>query len=78
MKPMASGKSTKKGGTQHRDNTAKDLPPDLYEMYKSDSEESYGEHKLRVQWIHRYWVEQWFLYNFVTPKYANKNTVRPP
>ena len=36
LKPMASGKSARKGGGQCRDNTTKDLPPDLYELYKSD------------------------------------------
>jgi hypothetical protein len=61
VKPMASSKSTKKVGRQHRDNTTKDLPPDLYELYKSDPEESYGECKSRVQWIRRYRAEQWFL-----------------
>ena len=32
---MASKKSARKGGRQRRGNTAKDLPPDLYELYKS-------------------------------------------
>ena len=31
VKPIASGKSAKKGGRQRHDNTAKDLPLDLYE-----------------------------------------------
>jgi hypothetical protein len=75
---MASGKSAKKGGRQRHDNTALDLPPDLYEMYKSDPDETYGERKSRVQWICRYWTEQWFLYHFLTPEYADKNAVRPP
>ena len=77
VKPMTSGKSVKKGGRQRCGNTAKDLPPDLYELYKSDPEESYGECKSRVQWIHRYWAEQWFLYHFVTPEYTDKNVARP-
>ena len=38
---MATEKSTMKGGSQHRGNTALDLPPNLYELYKSDPEESY-------------------------------------
>ena len=54
VKPMSSGKSTKKGGRQHHENTALDLPTDLYEMYKSDPEETYRECKSRVQWIRRY------------------------
>jgi hypothetical protein len=47
-------------------------------MYKSDPDEIYGESKSRVQWIHRYWAEEWFRYHFVTPEYADKNAVRPP
>ena len=39
LKFMAIEKSTRKGGRQRRGNTAKDLPPDLYELYKSDPEE---------------------------------------
>ena len=35
---MATEKSVRKGGRQRRENTAKDLPPDLYELYKSDLE----------------------------------------
>jgi hypothetical protein len=57
---------------------ALDLPPDLYEMYKSDPEETYGKRKSRVQWIQRYWAEEWFYYHFVTPEYSAKNVVRPP
>ena len=45
---MATEKSTRKGGRQHRGNTSKDLPPDLYEMYKTDLEETYGECKTRI------------------------------
>src|SRR3990170_8984464 len=78
LNPMAGGKSAKKGGRQRRDNTALDLPPDLFEQYKSDPEETYGERKSRVQWIHRQWAEEWFQYHFVTPEYGEKNAVRPP
>ena len=42
---MATEKSVRKGGRQRHGNTAKDLPPDLYELYKSDPEETYGECK---------------------------------
>ena len=48
---MATEKSVRKGGRQHCENTAKDLPPDLYELYKSDPEETYVERKNRMQWI---------------------------
>jgi hypothetical protein len=75
---MATSKSAKKGGRQRRDNTAFDLPPDLYEQYKFDPDESYTQQKSRVQWIHRHWAEEWFKYHFVTPEYAKKNAVRPP
>ena len=39
---MAIEKSVRKGGRQRRGNTALDLPPDLYEMYKTDPEENYN------------------------------------
>ena len=42
---MATEKSARKGGRQHRGDTAKDLPPDLFEMYKTDPKESYGQRK---------------------------------
>ena len=54
---MATDKLARKGGRQHRGNTSKDLPPDLYELYKTDIEETYGERKTRIQWIRRYWAE---------------------
>jgi hypothetical protein len=75
---MASSKSAKKGGRQRRDNTAMDLPPDLYELYKSNPDETYTQRKSRVQWIRRHWAEEWFQYHFVTPQYAKKNAVGPP
>ena len=55
-----------------------DLPEDLYELYKTDPEESYGQRKTRIQWIRRYWVEQWFKYRFVTKEYAEKNALSRP
>ena len=78
LKFMASEKSARKGGRQHRGNTAKDLPPDLYELYKSDPEETYGERKSRIQWIGRHWVDEWFKYRFVTDEYAEKNAIKGP
>ena len=51
---MATRKSARKGDRQHRGNTSKDLPPDLFELYKSDPEETYGERKTPIQWIRRY------------------------
>ena len=75
---MATEKSARKGVRQRRGNTSKDLPPDLYELYKTDTEETYGERKTRIQWIRRYWAEQWFLYRFVTAEYAEKNAIKQP
>ena len=40
---MAPEKSARKGGLQHRGNTSRDLPPDLYELYKTDPEEDYNQ-----------------------------------
>ena len=54
---MATEKSAQKGGRQHRGNTTLDLPADLYELYKSDPEESYTQRKNRIQWVRRYWAE---------------------
>ena len=59
---MATEKSARKGGRQHRGNTSKDLPPDLRELYKTDPEETYTGRKNRIQWIQRYWAEEWFKY----------------
>ena len=75
---MATEKSARKGERQHRGNTSKDLPHDLYEMYKTDPEETYGERKAQIQWIRRYWVEEWFKYWFVTAEYAEKNAIKQP
>ena len=75
---MALENSARKGGRQHRGNTALDLPEELYELHESDPEESYTQHKNRIQWIQRYWAEQWFKYMFVTPEYAEKNAIKRP
>ena len=42
LKFMAAEKSARKDGRQRKGNIALDLPPDLYELYKTDPEESYG------------------------------------
>ena len=75
---MAKEKSARKGGRQRRGGTSMDLPEDLYEIYKTDPEESYGQRKTRIQWIRRYWAEQWFKYRFVTREYAEKNALSHP
>ena len=78
LKFMAIEKSARKGGRQRRGGTSIDLPEDLYELYKTDPEESYGQRKTRIQWIRRYWAEQWFKYRFVTQEYAEKNAIKRP
>ena len=75
---MAADKSARKGGRQCRGGTSMDLPEDLYELYKTDPEENYGQRKTRIQWIRRYWAEQWFEYRFVTKEYAEKNAIKRP
>ena len=47
-------------------------------MYKTDPEEDYSQRKTRIQWIRRYWAEQWFKYKFVTQEYAEKNAIKSP
>ena len=78
LKFMASEAAARKGGRQRREGTSKDPPEDLAEMYKTDPEESYGQRKTRIQWIRRYWAEQWFKYHFVTEEYAEKSAIRRP
>ena len=75
---MATDKSARKGGRPRRGGTLRDLPPDLYELYKTDPEEDYNQRKTRIQWIRRYWAEQWFKYRFVTKEYAEKNAIKRP
>ena len=41
----------RKGRRQRRPDTAKDLPEDLYELYKSDPDETYTQRKSQTQWI---------------------------
>ena len=75
---METEKLVRKGGRQHRENTAKELPLDLYELYMSDPEETYGERKNRIQWIQRHWAVEWFKYKFFTDEYAEKNAIKGP
>ena len=42
LKFMASETAARKGGRQRCGNTSRDLPPDLYELYKTDPEEDYN------------------------------------
>ena len=75
---MASEKLARKGGRKHRGETSRDLPDDLSELYKTDPEEDYNQRKTWIQWIQRYWAEQWFKYKFVTQEYAKKNAIKSP
>ena len=75
---MASEAAARKGGRQHRGGTSKDLPDDLAELYKTDPEEDYNQRKTWIQWIRRYWVEQWYKYKFVTQEYAEKYAIKSP
>ena len=70
LKFMAAEKSARKGGRQRREGTSKDLP--------DDSAENYHQRKTRIQWIRRYWAEEWFKYKFVTKEYAEKNAIKRP
>ena len=78
LKFMAAEKSARKGGRKHHGETSRDLPDDLSELYKIDPEEDYNQRKTRIQWIRRYWAEQWFKYKFVTQEYAEKNAIKSP
>jgi hypothetical protein len=51
LNQIAEDNASKKGGRQRCANTALDLPPELYEKYKSDPEEMYTQRKSRIQWI---------------------------
>ena len=78
LKFMAAEKSVRKGGRQQRGGTSTYLPNDLAELYKTDPEEDYNQRKTQIQWIRRYWAEQWFKYKFVTQEYAEKNAIKSP
>ena len=75
---MAAEKSARKGGRQRRGGTSKDLLDDLAEIYKIDPKENYNQRKTRIQWIRRYWAEQWYKYKFVAQEYAEKYAIKSP
>ena len=78
LKFRAAEKSARKGGRQRREGTSKDLPDDLAELYKTNPEENYHQRKTLIQWIPRYWAEEWFNYKFVMKEYAEKNAIKAP
>ena len=78
LKFMAAEKSARKGGRKHRCETSRDLPDEDYNQCKTDSEEDYNQCKTQIQWIRRYWAEQWLKYRFVTKEYAEKNAIKRP
>ena len=75
---MDAEKSARKGGRKCRGETSRDMPDNLSELYKTDPEEDYNQRKTQIQWIRRYWAEQWFKYRFVTKEYAEKNAIKSP
>ena len=78
LKFMASEKAARKGGRKCHGETSRDLPDELSEMYKTDPEENYHQRKTQIQWIQRYWAEEWFKCKFVTKEYAEKNAIKSP
>ncbi|KAI4987687.1 hypothetical protein ZWY2020_028445 [Hordeum vulgare] len=67
-----------KGGKKLEQNTAIDIPEDIYLEYCTpDEQESMPKRKIRLQNIERRWAKEWKEYRFVTPKYAKKFALKP-
>src|SRR3954463_2526168 len=58
--------------------TAKDLPPELYEKLKTPERETAGERKKRVQKITREWAKHWAAYQWINPQHEETFAVNPP
>src|ERR1041385_3761787 len=58
--------------------TAKDLPPELYEKLKTPERETADEHKKRVQKITREWAKRWVAYQWLNPQHDDMFAVNPP
>src|ERR1041385_9577089 len=58
--------------------TAKDLPPELYEKLKTPERENDGERKLRVQKITREWAKRWAAYQWINPQHEEMFAFNPP
>ena len=68
-----------KGGKKLEQNTAIDIPEDIYlEYYTPSEQETMPKRKIRLQKIERRWAKEWKEYRFVTPKYAKKFALKPP
>ena len=68
-----------KGGKKLEQNTAVDIPEDIYLDYCTpDENETMAKRKIRLQKIERRWAKEWKEYRFVTPKYAKKFALKPP
>ncbi|KAI5003657.1 hypothetical protein ZWY2020_030817 [Hordeum vulgare] len=69
-----------KGGKKLEQNTAADIPADIYLDYCTPDEEpeTMAKRKIRLQKIERRWAKEWKEYRFVTPKYAKKFALKPP
>ncbi|KAI4987586.1 hypothetical protein ZWY2020_020386 [Hordeum vulgare] len=68
-----------KGGKKPEQNTAIDIPEDIYLEYCTpDEQETMRKRKIRLQKIERRWAKEWKEYKFVTPKYAKKSALKPP
>ena len=69
-----------KGGKKLEQNTAVDIPDDIYLDYctPDDEPETMPKRKIRLQKIERRWAKEWKEYMFVTPKYAKKFALKPP
>ncbi|KAI4971594.1 hypothetical protein ZWY2020_002508 [Hordeum vulgare] len=68
-----------KGGKKLEQNTALDIPEDIYLDYCTpDENETMAKRKIRLQKIERRWAKEWKEYIFVTAKYAKKFALKPP
>src|SRR3954468_13658316 len=61
---------------KHTD-TAKDLPPKLYEKLKTPEQETSDERKKRVQKITREWAKRWVAYEWLNPQHEEMFAVNP-
>src|ERR1041385_7197098 len=62
---------------KHTD-TAKDLPPKLYEKLKTPERETGEDRKKRVQKITREWAKRWVAYQWLNPQHEEMFAVNPP
>lgn len=69
MTDQGSLNKPRKGGKKRTSNTAKDIPKHLLDGYRTDPDETAGEHKSRLQCIRRNWSEEWFFYRFMIEFY---------